>query len=163
MSAKTHATLDDLYAVPENGKAETVDGELVLMSPTAGIPGRADGKIYRSLDDYERQVGGGYAFPDNVGFAVQVGERLSFSPDAAFYVGPLKGASFLKAHRSLQLRSAVYLITDRPRSERWQKNELIISRRELSSYGTSTYSVTCWWASTGPAIRSIRRYTTAAR
>ena len=44
MSAKTEATIDDLYRVPENGKAELVNGELVLMSPTGGVPGRAAGR-----------------------------------------------------------------------------------------------------------------------
>ena len=45
MSAKTEATIDDLYRVTENGKAELVNGELVLMSPTGGVPGRAAGRI----------------------------------------------------------------------------------------------------------------------
>ena len=46
------ATPEDLYRVPENGKAEIVGGEVVLMSPTGAIPGRSGGRIYRSLDDY---------------------------------------------------------------------------------------------------------------
>jgi hypothetical protein len=46
MNTKTEATVDDLYRVPENGKAEIVNGELVLMSPTGGVPGRTAGKIY---------------------------------------------------------------------------------------------------------------------
>jgi Uma2 family endonuclease len=96
MTAKTEATIDDLYRVPENGKAELVNGELVLMSPTGGVPGRAAGRIYRSLDDYERTVGGGYAFPDNVGFIVKLPNRRSFSPDAAFYKGELRGGLFLE-------------------------------------------------------------------
>jgi len=96
MSAKTEATIDDLYRVPENGKAELVNGELVLMSPTGGVPGRAAGRIYRSLDDYERLVGGGYAFPDNVGFIVKLPNRRSFSPDTAFYKGELRGGLFLE-------------------------------------------------------------------
>ena len=95
MTAKTEATIDDLYRVPENGKAELVNGELVLMSPTGGVPGRAAGRIYRSLDDYERLVGGGFAFPDNVGFIVNLPNRRSFSPDAAFYKGELRGGLFL--------------------------------------------------------------------
>ncbi|HEY7783833.1 MAG TPA: Uma2 family endonuclease [Pyrinomonadaceae bacterium] len=95
MTSKTEATIDDLYRVPENGKAEIVNGELVLMSPTGGVPGRAAGRIYRSLDDYERNIGGGYAFPDNVGFIVDLPHRRSFSPDAAFYKGELRGAQFL--------------------------------------------------------------------
>ena len=37
MDTKIEATLDDLYRVPEHSKAELVNGELVLMSPT-GCP-----------------------------------------------------------------------------------------------------------------------------
>ena len=96
MSIRTEATIDDLYRVPENGKAELVNGELVLMSPTGGVPGRAAGRIYRSLDDYERSIGEGYAFPDNVGFIVNLPNRRSFSPDAAFYKGELRGGLFLE-------------------------------------------------------------------
>ena len=47
------------------------------MSPTGGVPGRASGEIYISLHDYERRVGGGYAFPDNVGFIVNLPNRRS--------------------------------------------------------------------------------------
>jgi Uma2 family endonuclease len=96
MTAKTEATVDDLYRVPEHGKAEIVNGELVLMSPTGGVPGRAAGKIYISLNEYEARVGGGYAFPDNVGFIVNLPNRRSFSPDAAFYKGELRAGLFLE-------------------------------------------------------------------
>src|SRR5215510_8248032 len=96
MSTKTEATVDDLYRVPEHGKAEIVNGELVLMPPTGGVPGRAAGEIYVSLRDYERRAGGGYAFPDNVGFIVNLPHRRSFSPDAAFYKGELRGGLFLE-------------------------------------------------------------------
>lgn len=95
MSTRTEATIEDLYRVPENGKAEIVNGELVLMSPTGGVPGRAGGEIYVSLHEYERRTKSGYAFPDNVGFVVNLPRRRSFSPDAAFYVGELKGGKFL--------------------------------------------------------------------
>jgi Uma2 family endonuclease len=96
MSTKIEATIEDLYRVPEHGKAELVNGELVLMSPTGGVPGRASGEIYISLRDYERRVGGGYAFPDNVGFIVNLPHRRSFSPDAAFFKGELRGGLFLQ-------------------------------------------------------------------
>jgi Uma2 family endonuclease len=96
MRTKTEASVDDLYRVPEHGKAEIVNGELVLMSPTGGVPGRAAGKIYISLYDHERRIGGGYAFPDNVGFIVNLPNRRSFSPDAAFYRGELRGGLFLE-------------------------------------------------------------------
>lgn len=87
MKTKTPATIEDLYHVPDSGKAEIVNGELVLMPPTGGVPGRGSGRIYIKLDEYERQRGGGYAFPDNVGFIVNLPNRRSFSPDAAFYRG----------------------------------------------------------------------------
>ena len=96
MSTKTEATVDDLYRVPENGKAEIVNGELVLMSPTGGVPGRTAGEIYISLNEYERRTGSGYALPDNVGFIVNFPNRRSFSPDAAFYRGELRGGLFLE-------------------------------------------------------------------
>ena len=96
MSTKSEATVDDLYRVPEDGKAEIVGGEIVLMNPTGAMPGRANGRIYRSLDDYEQAHGGGFAFPDNVGFIVDLPNRRSFSPDAAFYVGEIRGGKFLE-------------------------------------------------------------------
>lgn len=83
------ATIDDLYRVPENGKAELVNRKLVYFSPTGALPGRSGGDVYASLRQYERRVGGGFAFPDNVGFIVNLPHRRSFSPDAAFHTGPL--------------------------------------------------------------------------
>ena len=96
MSAKVEATIKDLYGIPENGKAELVNGEIIRMAPTGGLSGSAGGKIYRSLDDYEQKTKSGYAFPDNVGFAVNLPHRKTFSPDAAFYTGELKGGDFLE-------------------------------------------------------------------
>jgi Uma2 family endonuclease len=95
MSPRARAKIDDLYRIPENGKAELVNGEIVLMAPTGGIPGRAGGEVYISLREYERHTKRGYAFPDNVGFTVDLPHRGSFSPDAAFHSGPLQGGRFL--------------------------------------------------------------------
>jgi Uma2 family endonuclease len=95
MTIKSRATLEDLYRVPARAKAELVNGELILMSPTGSGPGRAGGRIYTSLDQYERRTNQGYAFPDNVGFTVNLPDRESFSPDAAFHTGPLSGMRFL--------------------------------------------------------------------
>lgn len=95
MHPRVRATVEDLYRVPDNGKAELIDGELVRMSPTGGIPGRASGEIYIALRNYERSGGDGYAFPDNVGFVVDLPRRGSFSPDAAFHSGPLQGGKFM--------------------------------------------------------------------
>jgi Uma2 family endonuclease len=78
------------------------------MSPTGGLPGRTAGKIYISLNEYERRVGGGYAFPDNAGFIVNLPNRRSFSPDAAFYKGELRGGLFLEGAPvfAVEVRSA---------------------------------------------------------
>lgn len=95
MNIKTTATIEDLYRVPEDGKAEIVNGELVLMAATGFMPGRAGGEIYVSLREYERHTKSGYALPDNVGFIVNLPNRRSFSPDAAFYTGKPTGGKFL--------------------------------------------------------------------
>src|SRR5438477_11507704 len=88
MTTKMEATVADLRRVPGDAKAERVNGELVLMSPTGGLPGFAGGEIFASLRLYARRTGAGIAFPDNVGFLVNLPNRKSFSPDAAFFVGP---------------------------------------------------------------------------
>ena len=94
MTTKTQATIEDLYRLPNNGKAEIVNGEIVLMSPTGDMPGRAGGSIYVSLRGIERQAGG-RAYSGNVGFGVNLPNRKSFSPNAAFYAGKSSGMKFL--------------------------------------------------------------------
>ena len=96
MPIKTQATIEDLYHVPENGKAEIVNGELRLMSPSGDLPGRAAGEIFISLRAHERRTGVGRAYGDNVGFIVSLPNRKSFSPDAAYYIGPRTGGKFLE-------------------------------------------------------------------
>jgi Uma2 family endonuclease len=95
MTTRSKATIDDLYRVPEHGKAELVNGELVRMTPTGDMPGRAGGAIYVSLRLYERRAGG-RAYPDNVGFKVDLPHRESFSPDVAFHTGRPAGMKFLE-------------------------------------------------------------------
>jgi Uma2 family endonuclease len=95
MTLKQKAGIDDLRRVPNHGKAELVDGKVKLMSPTGGLPARAGGKIYASLLRHEEEHGNGYALPDNAGFIVDLPNRQSFSPDAAWYTGPTIDMSFL--------------------------------------------------------------------
>jgi Uma2 family endonuclease len=96
MKTKTEATIEDLYHIPEDGKAEIVDGEIVLMAASGFLPSRAAGAIYSSLLNYERGTRSGYAFGDNVGFHVYLPRRKSFSPDSAFYTGHPTGMKFLE-------------------------------------------------------------------
>ena len=96
MPIKTQASIEDLYHVPENGKAEIVNGELRLMSPTGALPSTAAFEIAVSLRAHARRTGVGRAFPDNTGFVVDLPNRKSFSPDAAYYLGPDTGGKFLE-------------------------------------------------------------------
>ena len=85
----------ELYRVPEHGKAEIVDGELVVMSPAGGLHGYAAGAVFASLFAHAKRAGRGVALPDNVGFLVRLPHRRSFSPDAAFWTGAPLTAQFL--------------------------------------------------------------------
>jgi Uma2 family endonuclease len=95
MTSRATDLIDALHRVPEGGKAEIVNGELVLMSPTGSRPGRAAQRIFVSLDAHERHHGGGHAYADNIGFLVDLPNRQSFSPDAAWYVGVIDTMGFL--------------------------------------------------------------------
>ena len=87
MAGKREATIDDLYHV--EGKAEIVNGELVLMPLSSGLHGFAALEIAASLRDYARRTKRGHAFGDSVGFIVNLPHRRSFGPDAAFCTQPL--------------------------------------------------------------------------
>jgi Uma2 family endonuclease len=89
MGAKVRsgATIEDLYTVPDNSKAEIVAGEIMLMSPTQWGPNIAGGRIFSSLDAYAEKEQNGYAFTDNMAFVVTVPTQRSFSPDAAYFLG----------------------------------------------------------------------------
>jgi Uma2 family endonuclease len=93
---KVKATIEDLYHVPENGKAEIVNGELVMMSPTGDDPSYAASEIFVSLRKYARRRRIGRAVADNAGFHVDLPNRQSLSPDAAFYIGPRAGMRFFE-------------------------------------------------------------------
>ncbi|MCP5010879.1 MAG: Uma2 family endonuclease [Aestuariibacter sp.] len=87
-----HATIDDLYKTP--GKAELVNGELILMPPIGATPGQAAIEIVVSLHTYAKRTGRGRAVGDNVGFLVNLPDRQSFSPDATFWSGNDPGMKF---------------------------------------------------------------------
>mgnify|MGYP002777129773 CR=1 FL=1 len=90
-----------LLEVAGKRKAELVDGEVHVMSPTGRGPSRAALAIGASLRQHEQQAGG-EAFGDNATFLVDIPGRQSFSPDAAYtrtvpdpasdLLGPLYGS-----------------------------------------------------------------------
>lgn len=91
---KKPATVADLYEVADGGKAELVKGELRLMAPTGLKPGFASSKIWMSLYHYVQMGHPGVAVGDNVGFIVDLPNRQSFSPDAAYFTGEDSGMKF---------------------------------------------------------------------
>ncbi|HKU73286.1 MAG TPA: Uma2 family endonuclease [Pyrinomonadaceae bacterium] len=95
MSTKVEATIEDLYKV--EGKAELVNGEIILMSPTGFLPAYSAGEIFSSLREFSKRQKYGLALTDNAAFVVNLPHRKSFSPDAAFFVGAGSGMKFLEA------------------------------------------------------------------
>jgi Uma2 family endonuclease len=93
MSPRREATIDDLYRVED--KAEIVNGELVVMPASGGLHGYAVGEIFVSLHAHARRTGSGVAFGDSVGFVVNLPNRRSFAPDAAFWTGGQLTPKFL--------------------------------------------------------------------
>lgn len=93
--AKTRAQLLEELMRAE-GKAEIVGGEIVSLPMTGWKPARAAARIVRSLEDHAVKSGRGFAVPDNVAFVVDLPDRDSFSPDAAYFVGPDPGMKFFQ-------------------------------------------------------------------
>ena len=94
MTTTRRATIEDLYAT--DGKAELVNRELVLREPTGDDPGYAADEVFVSLREHTKRTKNGRAVGDNKGFRVNLPNRESFSPDAAFYVGPSAGMKFFE-------------------------------------------------------------------
>jgi len=88
MATEWEATIEDLYRVHAK-KAELVGGKLVVMSPGGGLHGFAALQIAASLLDHERCTRSGHAVGDSVGFVVNLPDRRSFCPDAAYCTQPL--------------------------------------------------------------------------
>lgn len=94
MQSPTEATIADLLQLPDHGKAELVNGEIVFMPPTGDDPGYAGDEVFASLREFSKRTQTGRAVGDNKGFRVDLPHRKSFSPDAAFYMGGRSGMQF---------------------------------------------------------------------
>ena len=132
MSAKTEATIEDLYKV--DGKAELVNGEIVRMSPTGGRPSMAARQIVFSLYGYEKQTGMGYVITDNAGFVVNLPHRKSFSPDAAFYVGDVNTMKFFEG-------APVFAVEVRSEGDYGPKAEQMMARKRADYFAAGTQVV----------------------
>ena len=88
-TASKRETIADLMNEP--GKAELIGGRIVRLMATGFRPNRVTFKIARLLDDDVTATGLGVVCTDGIGFAVPelTSGRESFSPDVAYYHGPL--------------------------------------------------------------------------
>ncbi|MGZ5546265.1 MAG: Uma2 family endonuclease [Limisphaerales bacterium] len=94
MITSMRATIEDLYGI--DGKAEIVNGEIIKMSPTGAAPSYAASEIFVSLRLHSLKMRRGCAVNDNAAFRVDLPNRDSFSPDAAFYTGKWTGMKFFE-------------------------------------------------------------------
>ena len=67
-----------------------------MLIPNRENSGYAGDEIFVSLRAYVRRTGWGYEVGDNKAFRVHLSHRKSFSPDAAYYVGPDPGMKFFE-------------------------------------------------------------------
>lgn len=131
MIQKKQATIEDLYAAP--GKAELIGGEVVLMSPAGRLHGYIAGEIYSSIRAYCRRTGLGVAAIDSVGFVVELPNRQSFSPDAAFYTESIED--------SFGDRAPLFAVEVRSPSEYGPAAELKIDAKRSDYFAAGTLGV----------------------
>jgi Uma2 family endonuclease len=134
MVANLEATIEDLYALPHEQKAEIVDGEIVLMSPTGAAPSYAASEIFVSLRAYSRRTKKGLAFTDNAAFRVDLPNRKSFSPDAGFYLGKWTGMKFFEG-------APVFAVEVRSEGDYGPASEQGITRKRIDYFAAGTLVV----------------------
>jgi Uma2 family endonuclease len=132
MSTKTEATIEDLYKV--EGKAELVNGEIVHMSPTGFEPGYAGDEIFASLREYSKRTKTGVAVGDNKAFRVNLPNRKSFSPDAAFHVGAKTGMKFFDS-------APIFAVEVRSEGDHGLKAEREMARKRAEYFAAGTQVV----------------------
>jgi Uma2 family endonuclease len=126
--AARDAVIAALYDAP--CKAEIIRGEIVRMRPEGCAHARATLAIAASLLAYTRRTGRGMAFGGGA-FLVDLPDRWSFCPDAAFHVGPDTGYAFLD-------RAPVFAVEVRGASDYGLSAERMMAtkRREYFAAGT---------------------------
>src|SRR3989454_12306244 len=132
MVANLGATIEDLYRVP--GKAEIVNGEIVHMSPTGAAPNYAAMEITFSLREYSKRTKRGYAISDNAAFHVELPNRKSFSPDAAYHVGKWTGMKFFEG-------APVFAVEVRSEGDYGPKAETNMARKRADYFAAGTLVV----------------------
>lgn len=117
------------------GKAEIINGEIVEIMPTGEEPSLVSFEIAISLRAFARRTGVGCAIPDNATFRVDLPNRKSFSPDAAYInrprsgsMGPIDGAP-------------VFAVEVRSENDYGRAAELAIARKIADYFAAGTLVV----------------------
>ncbi|BCM90949.1 hypothetical protein IAD21_02812 [Abditibacteriota bacterium] len=76
------------------GKAEIINGRIVEYEPKGDAPGYAEDSITYALSYHVTRVHHGQVVGANKSFLCNLPHRRSFSPDAAYYMGPRGGMKF---------------------------------------------------------------------
>lgn len=134
MVANLEAKIEDLYALPHEQKAEIVNGEIVLMPPTGAAPSYAATEIVVSLRNYSRQTKRGHSISDNAAFRVDLPNRKSFSPDAAYYMGKWTGMKFFEG-------APIFAVEVRGEGDYGLAAETAIARKRADYFAAGTLVV----------------------
>ena len=121
--------IEKLYRT--DGKAEIVNGEIVEFMSTGYDPGIAALNIAISLKQYQRKTHLGKAVGDNVGFIVDLPNRKSFSPDAAFFIGETSGMKFLQG-------APIFAVEVRSENDYGKKAEEVIKQKRYDYFAAGT-------------------------
>lgn len=113
------------------GKAEIVNGEIVEFMSTGDEPSSAAFNIAISLKNYQNKTKSGRAYPDNIGFLVDLPNRKSFSPDASFFVGERKGMKFLQG-------APIFAVEVRSENDYGEKAEKAIKQKRHDYFAAGT-------------------------
>jgi Uma2 family endonuclease len=132
MTTTHEATIEDLYRV--RGKAELVNGEIVEMPATGYLPGHAATRILFSLILHEQATESGHAIGDNVAFVVNLPNRRSFCPDAAWHIGEPTGMKFLQG-------APVFAVEVRSEYDYGPKAERAIAAKRRDYFAAGTLCV----------------------
>jgi Uma2 family endonuclease len=132
MTQAKEATLEDLAAI--KSKAELVNATIQHFPPNGFLPGYFAGEIFSSLREYARRTKTGYAIADNKGFVVNLPNRKSFSPDAAFYTGAHSGMKFLEG-------APVFAVEVRSEGDYGPKAELEIAQKREDYFAAGSLVV----------------------
>ncbi len=147
-----NATLDDLMNYKP--RAELINGRIVPLMPNGYLPTHVAAEIGVSLRDYSKQSKSGRAIFDACAYGFESplpSGRLSISPDASFYIGPLPEdpMSYIPGH-------PIFAVEVRSQSDYGPKmdREFDIKRNDYFHAGT----VVVW--DVDPVAKTISKYTT---